>query len=134
MIKSNKTTKILTNKESESTGKETYVEGQDSRDILYSDLMVPSPTPFWPASSSSSSRKLRGITETKESASADHDNDDDNDDDDNDDAWHHWNKRVITSQPPLIIIIIITETKELGSADRDASVILIPDLFRRLPR
>merc|ERR1719507_1054428 len=25
-------------------------------------LMVPSPTPFWPASSSSSNRKLRGIT------------------------------------------------------------------------
>ena len=26
------------------------------------NLMVPSPTPFWPASSSSSNRKLRGIT------------------------------------------------------------------------
>ena len=30
--------------------------------ICRTNLMVPSPTPFWPASSSSSRRKLRGIT------------------------------------------------------------------------
>ena len=41
---------------------EVEVEGEVEVEVEGGHLMVPSPTPFWPASSSSSSLKLRGIT------------------------------------------------------------------------